>query len=145
MREWVSAAALLALAACGGGDRDGNQVTIETPEGEVKVRADGSAAANLPEGIPAFPGSQAQTSVSVQGREAGQAGTIVGLSTAAPPAEVMRFYNEAAQRAGYSVSANMTMGDTAMLTADRNGQSLHITASRAGAETHIQIIAGQSQ
>lgn len=145
MRKFVPAAAMLALAACGGGNRDGNQVTIETPEGEVKVRADGSAAPNLPEGIPAFPGAQAQTSVSIQGREAGQAGTIVGLSTNAPPAEVMRFYNEAAQRAGYSVSANMTMGDTAMLTADRNGRSLHITASRSGEETQIQIIAGRTE
>ena len=152
MRHFWAAAALLALAACGGSGGGGEsdpdavpEMTIDTPEGTVRVGGGASAEANLPEGIPAYPGADRETSVAVQGQGASGAGTMLGLRTQDPPAEVLAFYERAARQARFEITSQMTMGDTAMLTAERDGTSLHITASRTGDGTHIQLIAGRSE
>ena len=151
MRHLMAAAAMLALAACGGsggGETEADAVpemTIDTPEGTVRVGGGASAEANLPEGIPAYPGADREASVAIQGQGADGAGTMLGLRTQDPPAEVLAFYERAARQARFEITSQMTMGDTAMLTAERDGTSLHVTASRTGDGTHIQLIAGHSQ
>jgi len=154
-RPIIAAAPLLALAACGASgdgaaDKGAPQVnpadiSVATPGGRVDVRSGEAALAGLPEGIPVYPGAEAQQGVQVRGAGPANQGQILGFRTGDPPAQVINFYADRALRARYAITQQMSAGPTAMLTATRDGQMLNISATRMGDVIQIQIIAGLGQ
>ena len=148
---WISGAALLALAACGRGERQaapGNvavsgapaDITISTPNGTAEIRT-GGALAGLPEGIPAYPNADAAQNIDINGGSAPGQGRILGFSTQDAPAQVIAFYAQAITGAGYAIASRMDMGATSSLTARRGtGQVVYIVAAQSGGSTRVQII-----
>ncbi|HEV2818647.1 MAG TPA: hypothetical protein VGW40_15665 [Allosphingosinicella sp.] len=152
------AGALLALAACGrGGDEANRQaapgaaqppanITVTTPEGRAEVRTGGAAPGAIAAGIPAYPGATVAGTVDVTGASAEGTGHVVAFTTADPPAQVIGFYRQAAEAAGYRVAQQMNMGPTAMLTAARGeSEGVTVTATRAGGTTQVQLVVGQGR
>lgn len=157
-RGLMTGAALLALAACGRGNDAANRqaaagqaqppanITVTTPEGTAEIRTGGGAASGLPEGIPAYPGASTTGSVDVSGASAQGQGHVVMFTTSDPPAQVIAFYAQAVGGAGYSIAQQMTVGPTAMLTAQKGeGEAVTITATQAGGATQVQVVAGHDR
>lgn len=153
MRYWVTGAALLALAACGRGGEANREaapgqppanIIVTRPEGRAEVRTGSAAPGAIAEGIPAYPGATAAGSVDVSGASAEGQGHVVAFTTADPPAQVIGFYRQAVSAAGYRVAQQMTMGPTAMLTAQRGeGEAVTVTATQAAGATQVQVVVGQ--
>lgn len=148
--------ALLALAGCGGGDPpDADSggpgaegppaMTIVTNEGRAEIRTGGSASANLPDGIPAYPGADTTGGMTITGGSADGSGggAMTSFRTADAPARVVEFYAAAAERAGYRVAARMTMGPNASLTAEKEGGGFHVNALQTGNGTMVQLVVGR--
>src|SRR3954447_1978679 len=160
-KRLMVSAALLALAACGrnGGEAErqaaaGNvsmsatpgDITISTPNGTASIRTGGAtAAAALPEGIPAYPNVVAGQNLDINGGSAPGQGRILGFSTPDAPAQVIGFYAQAIAGAGYTIANRMDLGATSTLTARRGtGQAVNIVATQAGGGTRVQIIVAAS-
>ena len=157
---WMTAAALLALAACGrsGGEAErqaaaGNvaisgvpgDVTISTPNGTAQIHSGAGAPAGLPEGVPAYPNVVAGQSVDINGGSAQGQGRILSFSTSDAPAQVIAFYAQAVGAGGYTVANRMDMGASSTMTATRGeGQAVNIVATQVGGSTRVQIIIGAS-
>ena len=150
MRMLMSSAALLALAGCGqpaaqpGGDAaapaTGNSAT---PDGRVDPRGGEAALTGMPEGIPAYPGADTSATVRVSGDDAEGDGRILGFRTTDPPPQVVAFYAEAAEDAGFRIEDRRDMGPGATLTAERaNGDILQVVATSAPGGTQVQLVAG---
>jgi hypothetical protein len=147
----ISGAALLALAACGRGERQatpGNvsvsgapaDITISTPNGTAEIRT-GRALAGLPEGIPAYPNADAAQNIDINGGSAPGQGRILGFSTRDAPAQVIAFYAQAIAGAGYVIANRMDMATASSLTArSSTGQVVNIVAAQTGGNTRVQII-----
>jgi len=154
-RAWTIGAALLALAGCGGREQ-ANQaaagpgqppanVVVTAPEGRVEVRTGGAPAA-LPGGLPAYPGATATGSVDVSADSVEGSGHVVGFTTPDPPSQVIAFYAQAANAAGYRIAQQMNMGSTAVLAAGRGeGEGVTVTATQAGGATQVQIVVGRQR
>lgn len=152
---WGCAAVVLAaLAGCGrdaaptAGEGGGPgaegppAMTIVTNEGRAEIRTGGNAAANLPDGIPAYPGADTTGGMTITGGsgDGSGGGAMTGFRTSDAPARVVEFYAAAAERAGYRVAARMTMGPNASLTAEKEGGGFHVTALQTGNGTQVQLI-----
>lgn len=156
-----AAAAVLALTGCGGdapqpaersagGDGEvrmqanGNSVTVAGPEGSARIEARPGGDTSLPGGLPAYPrvsGGQA-FEVDAQGGDGGT-GRVVSFQTEDGPEQVIAFYREAAQRAGFEVRAAAAYGPTSSLTAEHpDGGGLTVSATGAGGTTTVSIIVG---
>ena len=151
MRMMMSGAALLALAGCGqpaaqpgGGDAAAPaQGTFTTPGGSGEVRTGEAALTGLPGGIPAYPGADTSASIQISGEAAEGEGRVLGFLTSDPPPQVVAFYANAAERAGFRIEDRRDMGASASLSAEHdNGDVLQVTASPTPAGTQVQIIAG---
>lgn len=155
-RTMIFAAAVLALAACnqadgpaangtaGGSPATPPDMTITTNEGVAEVRNTGDVAANMPPGLPPYPGAQAAggVQISTRSRDGGQ-GMIAGFRTSDAPAQVIEFYAAAAERAGYRIEGRMTIGANATLMASRDGGvGFYLTAAQTGEGTMVQFIGG---
>ena len=153
-RRLIGAATILALAGCGGNDAPGGgssgaegppAMTIVTNEGRAEIRTGGSASANLPDGIPAYPGADTTGGMTITGGPADGSGggAMTSFRTADAPARVVEFYAAAAERAGYRVAARMTMGPNAALTAEKEGGGFHVNALQTGNGTMVQLVVGR--
>jgi len=148
---WIGGAALLALTACGRGDRQatpGNvatsgspaDITISTPNGTAEIRT-GGAPTGLPQGIPAYPNADAAQNIDINGGSAPGQGRILGFRTSDAPAQVIAFYAQSVTSAGYTIANRMDMGATSSLTArGASGQMVNIVAAQSGGSTRVQII-----
>ena len=155
MKRVLIGAAMLALAGCGRNDAPGAPgggttgadgspaMTIVTNEGRAEIRTSGSAAANLPDGIPAYPGAESAGGMTITGGSAEGGGAMSSFRTSDSPAQVLEFYAAAAERAGYRVEGRMTMGPNAALTAARDGGGFHVNAIRGPEGTMVQLIASR--
>lgn len=153
MRRLMIGTALLALAACNrGGETNGGsgsggtpaetppQMTITTPEGKAEIRTGGDAG-GLPAGIPAYPGADTSGGIQISGASTQGRGALQGFRTSDTPAQVIDFYASAAERAGFRIANRMTLGaTTAALTAQREGETINVTATGADGATQVQII-----
>ena len=154
-RSSIGAIALLALAACGRGDAPGAggsggpgaegppAMTIVTNEGRAEIRTGAAASANLPDGIPAYPGADTTGGMTITGGPADGSGAMTSFRTADAPARVVEFYAASAERAGYRVAARMTMGPNASLTAEKEGGGFHVNALQTGNGTMVQLVVGR--
>jgi hypothetical protein len=151
MRRMMSGAALLALAGCGqpaaapeGGTAEAPaQGNFATPDGKGEVRAGAAAVTGLPEGIPPYPGADTSASIQISGDAAEGEGRVIAFRTTDPPPQVVAFYADAAERAGFRIQDRRDMGPSAMLTAGRdNGDVLTVSATGMPSGTQVQIVAG---
>ena len=166
-KEWMVAAALLALTACGrsGPAGPGNimvsgpggnvtmsgtpgDITISTPNGtaEIHTNAGGGAAPAPQEGIPAYPhaSTDAGSTIDLNGGSAQGHGRVIAFGTQDTPAQVVDFYAQALPAAGYTIASRLNMGPTQSLTASRGqGQGVSIVATvGGGGGTRVEIIVG---
>lgn len=151
----ITGAMVLALAACGrsGGEAErqaaaGNasvsvtpgDIRIQTANGTAEIHT-GGAATGLPEGVPAYPNTDAGQNIDINGGSAPGQGRILSFSTHDAPASVIAFYAQAVAAGGYIVANRMDMGSASTLTARKGaGQAVNIVATQAGGSTRVQII-----
>ncbi|MEA3014160.1 MAG: hypothetical protein QOD42_2705 [Sphingomonadales bacterium] len=162
----MTATALLALAGCGGrttaeGERgnaggtaadagQGNaagaaQAPMTSPDGRSEVRSDADFS-GLPEGIPAYPRVSGAGAVQFGGAAEEGEMRVMGFRTADPPAAVVAFYAEAAQRAGFREIHRLRSGPSEVLGLERgNGDVMNVTATAAAGATGVQIMAGRGR
>lgn len=151
MRMMMGGAALLALAGCGepaatpqaGTAEAPAQGSFATPDGKSEARTGGDALTGLPEGIPPYPGADPLATIRISGDAAEGEGRVIGFRTTDPPPQVVAFYANAAERAGFRIEDRRDMGPSAMLTAERdNGEVLSVNASGMASGTQVQIMTG---
>lgn len=157
----VSAVALLTLAACGGSNEqvyrgpDGEEVRVErggdgtttyrSGDGETVITT-GELGGGMPADLPLYPGADDSQGFNIDatGRD-GESGQIASFQTGDAPAEVIAFYRSALESGGYRITATMDMGQSQMITAEREGSEggVHLTATDAGGRgTTVSVIAG---
>ena len=98
-------------------EQDGQKVTIDSSGDGLNVKGtDGStvqigtsSSAQLPEWLPSYPGSTAQSAFSMQG--GAESGAAVSFTTQDAIDKVSKFYQDALKNAGMTVSANMMTQD----------------------------------
>lgn len=150
MRLAITATAiLLTLAGCSGSEQAerGNaqepaDTKIVTPQGTAEIRTGNVSGANLPGGLPAYPNASAGGGMDISGSAAGAQGRVVSFQTPDQPAQVMDFYANAAQGAGFQVAARAQMGPAATLTLQRGTEAIQVVATGAGQGSQVQIAAG---
>lgn len=151
LRIAAALAAVLALAACGGGE---DKETYSAPDGskvEVTKAADGevetatvttssgagggtstftTGGGSWPQGAPdyaaAYPGATVQSSFS--GVADGQAGAMASFTTADPPEKVIDFYKARAKAAGLKNETSM----------EANGSRMYGASDDAGRAVSVQ-------
>lgn len=140
---------LLALTACNQG-ADTNQAAaappapggLASPDGRSEVRTD-AGFSGLPEGIPAYPRINPGGAIQMGGREEGAEMRIMAFRTMDAPADVIAFYAEAGERAGFRVVNRAEVGPSRVLGLARdNGDALNVTATGTPTGTSVQLIAG---
>jgi hypothetical protein len=142
MKVGAAAAVVFVLLAAAGCNRE------PTPQGETVVAAPGASVRTggaLPHlrGIPDYPRADTGGSLQMSGGADGGQGAMFGFRTPDAPAQVINFYADAALRAGFAISQQTSAGPVAMLSAGSDaGEGFHVTATRTGAFTQVQIIAG---
>jgi hypothetical protein len=157
--------ALLVLAGCGGGAQEaercnaggtapeaerGNgagaaQAPLASPDGRSEVRNDADFS-GLPEGIPAYPRVSGAGAVQFGGASAEGEMRVMGFRTADPPAAVVAFYADAAQRAGFRQIHRLRSGPSEVLGLERaNGDVMNVTATAAPGATSVSIMTGRGR
>lgn len=150
----LSGAAVLALAGCGGASPQANAGgnTVGGPQGSVdvpggvnsEVRRD-AAFSGLPEGIPAYPRIRGGA-VQMGGPSDEAEMRVMAFRTDDPPAAVIAFYAEAAERAGFRVIHRAETGPSTVLGLARdNGDGMNVTATGTPTGTSVQIMAGRER
>lgn len=109
-------------------EEDGKKVTVNsTTDGVNLTGSDGSAvqigsnaSAKMPDWLPAYPGSNAQGTFSMQ--DASQSGAAVSFTTKDAVDKVSSFYDDALRKAGLTTNVNLMQQDGktsgAMITAE---------------------------
>lgn len=146
--RFAAALGLLALAACHRGEtsaqKESGDIRVSNGNGSAVVRTGGQLMRIR--GIPDYPGADTSGSVQMlagaRGAEGDGQGAILAFRTADPPSQVINFYADAALRAGYVISQQVSMGPMAALNASHGGEGLRISATRVGETTQVQIVAG---
>lgn len=151
-RTIMTGAALLALAACDNGALPSQadavapaQGGIASPDGRSEVRAD-AGFSGLPEGIPAYPNVTGAGAIQMGGVDDGAEMRVMAFRTADPPADVIAFYAEAAERAGFRAGQRRDAGPSTALGLERdNGEVMNVTATATPTGTSVQIMAGRQR
>jgi hypothetical protein len=145
--------ALLALAGCDGGAGDANRGNATTPaptglaspDGRSEVRSD-AAFSGLPQGIPAYPRMRAGGAVQIGGADDEAEMRVMAFRTDDPAADVIAFYAEAAERAGFRVVNRADAGPRMTLGLARDdGDAMNVTANGTPTGTSVQIMAGRER
>lgn len=130
---------LLAAAACNREPARQGEVVAAAPGANVRS---GGALPHL-RGIPDYPRADTDGTIQVSAGAGASQGAMFGFRTPDAPAQVINFYADAALRAGFVVSQQTSAGPLATLSATSGeGEGFHVTATRAGTVTQVQIIAG---
>lgn len=118
-------------------------VTITGPDGKTGQFKTGQGAAGfLPDFAPLYPG--AEVTGGAGGDSSTGTGGAVTFATKDSPEKVVAWYKGVAEKSGMKIAAEMTMGDTRMLSAadEAGGRSLQVQATAADGGTSATIIAG---
>lgn len=162
MRKAIwTAAAVLALAGCGGektvySDAEGNEVKV-TREGdgdasEVKITsADGSATVNinagatdakLPFGLDVYPGAKVVSTMN--SNSDGNKGAMVVMESSAKPDAVLSWYRKSVEGKGFKVESEITTQDLRSIAGSRDGGTFSLQVVPSDAGSSITLIAGDS-
>ena len=167
MRHFMmTATALLALAGCGGPatpeaergnlagaaseTEGGNRAGAAQPRWPLRTAAARCGATPIspacPRASPLIRGSAAPARVQFGGSSEEGEMRVMGFRTADPPAAVVAFYAEAAQRAGFRQIHRLRSGPSEVLGLERaNGDVMNVTATAAPGATNVQIMAGRGR
>jgi hypothetical protein len=118
-------------------------VTFTGPDGETgKFKTGSGAASYLPDFAPIYPG--AVVTAGAGGDSSTGTGSAVSFTSNDAPDKVVAYYKGVAAKAGMKIAAEMTMGDTRMLSAadETQGRSLQVQVTAADGGTSGTIIAG---
>jgi len=115
------------------GDGDGGFLRIDSPDGEMRFRA-GDEAGELPNWVPVYPGARVRDLLFSQKSETGRAGAVV-LSTDAAAADVVAWYEDRLDGAGYRTSVVVVGPDRGRLEVTSggdgdDGRKLSVVAGR---------------
>lgn len=151
-------ALLLVLSACGSKDEQETKIgdatykvseadgkstlTVETKDGKAQI-VSGEGAAALPAGLALYPGATVVSSTRITGDGAEKGGTLLSFETTDATGQVVAFYKDAAQKAGYKIEGEMKMGEMEMLTAKQADEAgFTLTANREEGKTTVSLIGG---
>jgi hypothetical protein len=150
----LSAAVLLATAACSKNTKetattaDGTKVTMEKKGDQVnmefksksgeKVSLNASdkgmkPVTELPEDVPLYPKAVLQMDNAVGPMR------MLGLHTADPVADAVKFYTEELKKRGWKIDTDMAMGEGHMFTAGKEKRSCQLMITPDGKQTYIQL------
>ncbi|MEE9434203.1 MAG: hypothetical protein V3V15_08195 [Sphingorhabdus sp.] len=155
MKRLIAIAAISALAACGGSDKDeeivsgtfqddkGNKgeysvrgdddagsFSIKTKDGSLNITANKSGNVKLPFGLKMLPGSKIQANVQMNQGPAGTNGSMVSFESDVAPENVIAFYRKQVESVGFKIGTEMKSGKTQMFNATRGGKdNINVTAT----------------
>ena len=150
----VIAALLLGAAACSKHTKetattaDGSKVTVEQKGDqatmEIKDKSGGKVTLNvsdkgmqpvteLPKDVPVYPKAVPRMDNAAGGLR------MLGFYTPDPVADGVKFYAEELKKQGWTINANMAMGEGQMITAKKGGRSGQLMITKDGKETYIQL------
>ena len=151
----IAAAAVIALL-CACGRKDGHTTITTGPDGSVKYPvkgANGDSAqvvtgggqVKLPAYLPLFPGAVVDSSMTANG--GASAGNMVIFHTGSKPDQVIAFYKQKAEGAGFASIFSNQAGDNMMFTAGKEGteESLQVIATPADGGASVQLTWSQGR
>lgn len=115
------------------GDGDGGFLRIDSPDGELRLSA-GDQAGELPNWVPVYPGARVRNQLFAQETESGRSGAVV-LSTDAAPRDVIAWYGDRLDDAGYKTSV-------VVVGADGDRGRVEVTSGGDGGRK-LSVVAGQ--
>ena len=154
-RTFMAGTVLLALGGCGDGTTEASDagsaensagVSLTSPDGRSEVRSGDAALSGLPDGIPPYPRVAPGGAIQFGGPSEEGEMRAMGFNTPDPPADVIAFYADAAQRAGFHEGQRATAGPSQVLGFERdNGDVMQVTATATPQGSRVQILAGQGR
>ncbi len=142
----MAAAGLLAGCDQGGGS-DGPgasgapsvNATIQSDDGGLKITSGDAAKANLPPGLPLYPGATVVSNISAQG--GGNTGGTTIFQAKAAPAAVVDFYRQKAKAAGLSETTAFNAGERVMFSAAQagGGRAISVVATAQADGSQVQL------
>src|SRR5690606_19277912 len=129
-------------------DRDSGaaDIQIRGNDGEtVSIRSGANLAAELPDGFSIYRGAEVTNSTTLQSKDG--AGINVMMTSKASPEQMVEFYREQAEDAGFSIEMDMKTSNTHMISG-RNGTdgvfSFNASTGSDGETTgHLMVGAGR--
>ncbi|MDE2980117.1 MAG: hypothetical protein OXU74_02880 [Gemmatimonadota bacterium] len=115
------------------GDADGGFLRIDSPDGAIRFSG-GDEAGELPNWVPVYPGARVRNVLFANESESGRAGAVV-LSTDAAAGDVVAWYEDRLDGAGYSTSVVVVEPDRGRLEVTSRddgdeGRKLSLVAGR---------------
>jgi hypothetical protein len=150
----VIAALLLGAAACSKNTKetattaDGSKVTLEKKGDqasmEIKDKSGGKTTLNvsdkgmqpvteLPKDVPVYPKAVLKMDNASGGLR------MMGFYTPDPGADAVKFYAEELKKLGWTIDANMAMGDGHMVRASKGARACNLMIAKDGKETYLQL------
>lgn len=125
-------------------DDEGNvSADIETEDGK-KIGMNSGEAPALPDGLKLYPGAKITNNANMMAAD-GEGG-IIAFTSSDTPQEILSYYKEQAEAAGYRIESEIRSGDMQMLIAkarDGNGAlSVMITPDADGSEVNLTVARG---
>jgi hypothetical protein len=117
------------------GSGDTGSLEVKSKDGVARFAA--GAAMKLPSWLPAYAGAKDTGGMSATGRD-GDSGTY-GFKTSDSPSTVVRFYDEALKKAGFTTEPQVESAESAALSAESAGSSLNLGATADDGQTTVTI------
>lgn len=115
-------------------DGETSEVSIKTKDGEMQFGG-GAANAKLPAGFTAYPGSKLTGGFAASGTDG--TGGMASFEVNAKAADVIAHFRKQAEAAGMKVTSEIKTGDSAIIGAEKPGDTktgVQITATQQGAQ-----------
>jgi len=119
---------------------NGEHFTMNANDGNssVEVSSNGvNISGKLPSFVTIYPGAKVTTSAT--GSDANSTGGTLVMETKAAPADVITFYRNKAEGAGFKQTLSMDQGGTVVYGASQGEKQLQVLATRTDAGTHAQV------
>lgn len=118
----------------------GQQFSVKSDDGRSVVEINGSGvnvSGKLPAYIGVYPGAKVSSSM-VGGDASGVGGTLI-MDTNAQPADIIKFYKQKTDAAGFKQTLSMDQGGTLVYSAAAGERGIHVLAARTDSGTHAQV------
>jgi hypothetical protein len=123
----------VSIAATGEGDSAG--VEVQSKDGTSRLAS--GAAVKLPSWLPAYAGAREAGGISGSGPD-GDSGTY-GFKTSDPPATVVRFYEGALKKAGFTTQQQVESEESTILTGESSAHTVRLAAAKGDSQTSVTI------
>lgn len=117
--------------------QNGGAINVTGPDGQ-RLQIGGGAAADLPEWVPSYPGSNPQGVGSFQAG-AEKSGTVT-FSTSDSINAILDHYEQALKADGFTIELRSTSGDEGGLISAKSGdRTVNVGASKSGSENQVSV------